>query len=198
MLGLVRAHAPLAWLVFGLFLAGCTPRTLSPLPMSETGDNDARLLGEWVGSTEDETIHATVSRLPDGRLRIIAVPLDRDETNRDDETLVVDAATAHLANGDYMTASVIRIGDDTDTGEGYVVCRYTFTATGEVEISIMSEDAVIADVEAGTVAGIVTRGKWIDEVSITAPSAALANYIAAADPERLFANSLAAFRRAGE
>ena len=59
----------------------------------------------------------------------------------------------------------------------------------------MSEEPVILDIEAGKLAGEVDEGRFATEVDITATTAELAAYVAAADPERVFADLFVTLRR---
>ncbi len=189
-----RINVLAAGLIICALVLGCVPRALNPLPHDA---NDTRLLGNWIGESDGETIRAEVTELSGDRLRIFTISLDENGEPSDEDPFIVHAWTTRLSNGDYLTARVIEdeiIDEDDDPG--FVICRYMFTEDGQVAISFMAEEAIIADIENGIIGGSVTIGQWFNEIVLDASPTALAAYLEAADSSNLFAPPFATFRRA--
>jgi hypothetical protein len=190
-----RAGGLIVCLLTLTILFGCMPRTNHPLPYAQVADE--RLLGEWIGISDGERISATVTRESPERLRISTISLGYEEGGGfSEDPLIVVAWTTKLQGEDYLTAQVVDPDDEDEFG--FVICRYTISEDGEVAFSTMDEDAVAADIESGLVAGIVTRGKWIDDIILDAPPESLATYLTSADTDRIFAPPFATFRRIGD
>jgi len=174
-----------------LLLSACIPDSKFPLPAPADGKGDDRLIGRWVGVEEDEKGYADVSSIGGGRylVRIVDKP-DRDESR-------YEILTTFIGERWYMSILVIgRAEDNVPKTPPYMIARYEISSSGILSIHMMSWEALAEDVRAGRIAGEVESGEHWDDVLLIDESEVLADYIVAADPERIFNGiSLAAMRR---
>lgn len=177
-------HAPTVVLVlFVGFASACMPRSSAPLPSAGV---DERLVGVWLAEVDGERVEATVTRAEE-RLHVVTVATDVDDAEDEPERMVFEATSSAIGGSDYLSFRVIEWTDDDDVSlEGFYFCLYELAPADSLAVRCLATDPVVADVEAGLVAGTVERGEYVTEVTLTADGAALAAYLAAADPERLF------------
>lgn len=174
-----------------LLLSACIPDSKYPLPPPPDGKGDDRLIGRWVGVEEDEKGYVDISSGGGGRYLVRVVDKPDGEESR------YEILTTSIRGRWYM--SILPVGHAEDTlpkPQPYTIASYDISAEGILSIHLMSWKALAEDVRAGRVAGEVKSGKDWDDVLLTAESDALAAYIAAADPERIFRGTLTLmFRR---
>lgn len=176
-----------------LLLSACIPESKHPLPLPADGKGDDRLIGRWISAEEGEEGYADVAAAGGGyyHVRIKDGP---DPADGEAEYVIL---STWIGGQWYMTI----IGADQAEeggaeGQRYMIARYDMTAQGELIIQLMNREALAEDVRAGRIMGEVDAGEHWDDVLLTADSEALAAYIAAVDPERIFAGMrLAAMRR---
>jgi hypothetical protein len=172
-----------------LLLSACIPESKYPLPAPADGKGDDRLIGRWVSVEEDEKGYADIGRVDGGYYHVLI----KDGPDDADAETEMDIVTTLIGGQWYMTIIGGEQTEDAGAKEPrYLIARYVLTAQGELTIQLMSSEAVAEDVRAGRVAGEVKPGEHRDDVLLTAESEALAAYIAAADPDRIFSGVLLA------
>jgi hypothetical protein len=182
-------------LAFVLALAACVPTSRHPLTAPQDAVKDGRLIGLWTGMVDDERVYFHFIDKGDEDLH--AVGASHGDGDRRGGWSAYGIRTARLGATWYLTAEVL-VEDGKSVAEEddrYLLCRYQITASGELEVWLMSEEPVILDIEAGKIAGQVDEGRFATEIELTAPSAELAAYVAAADPERVFGDLFLTLRR---
>jgi len=91
---------------------------------------------------------------------------------------------------------VLRNGEDAgDDEKSYALVRYRISKDGVFTVWRMSEKKVIEDIEGGKLKGEVKKGRWVNEVKITASTDQLAQYVRNSDPKRLFGELIGSFRK---
>lgn len=183
-----------AWTILALLLAACVPDSRHPLSDPDKAVIDSRLTGLWVSRIDDED--AFVHFLPKGESEM--------------DILTISYTKDGGASWSAFTMFSSRIGDewymnvrasaangrsaDEDKGHGYFLYRYRVSGNGELMVWSMAPSAAVAAIESG-LAGTVRKGKWTEEITITAPTGALAGYVGKSDPEWLFGELVGTFRR---
>lgn len=181
------AVMPLFWVL--VLLSACIPDSRYPLPPPPDGKGDDRLIGRWVSEEENEKGYADVAPAGGGYYHVL-IKDGPDDTDAETE---MDIVTTSIGGRWYMTMIGAEQTEEAGSKEPrYHIAHYDFTAQGELAIQLMSWEALAEDVRAGRVAGEVKPGEHWDDVLLTAGSEALAAYIAAADPDRIFAGVLLA------
>jgi len=174
-----------------LLLSACIPDSKFPLPAPADGKGDDRLIGRWVGVEKDEKGYADISSAGGGRylVRIVDEP--------DNEEARYEILTTSIRGRWYMSMLLVGRAEDTVPKTlPYMIASYDISTEGILSIRLMSWEALAEDVRAGRVAGEVESGEHWDDVLLIDESEVLADYVVAADPERIFNGiSLAAMRR---
>jgi hypothetical protein len=184
-------------LPFVLFLSACIPDSRHPLPPPADGEGDDRLIGRWIAADEGERGYAEVTSAGGGRYHVRMVSFDDDgpDAGTIDES-AMDVVTTRIGGRWFMTVTSFSKPEEGGPEESrYLIARYDITAQGEWLIYLMGWEPLAEDVRAGRVAGEVKPAEMWEDVLLTADSEALAAYIAAADPERIFAGHPLHMRR---
>lgn len=179
-------------IAIALLVAACVPETVHPLSDPASAKIDTRLSGLWSGNIGESFVFAHFLPKGDGEMEIVTVAREKDESAH---WSVFSMFPSRVAGNDYMNVKLLvddgRPQDQDD--QGFVLCRYEVDGDGGLTVWRIDEAAAIADIEQGKVGGKVRRGKWTTNVRITAPTAELGPYVAAADPKRLFADLVGKF-----
>jgi hypothetical protein len=183
-----------ALIVAVLALAACVPTTRHPLLGPDEGVNDARLTGAWAGTVDKQRVYFHfIAQNADG-FHVLGLTHGGPEEHGGWSAYGV--RTTQLGATRYL--SVELLVDDAklvDDEERFLVMRYRLGPTGELEVWTMSEEPVILDIEAGKLAGEVDKGRFATDIDIAATTGQLAAYVAAADPERVFADLFVTLKR---
>lgn len=168
-----------------LLLSACIPDSRYPLPRPADGKGDDRLIGRWIFVGEAEKGHVDISSAGGGRYHV------RIQNGPDASLRKTEMDLVPTRIGGQLIMTVIGFGPPEEGGpEGapHLIVRYAITAQGDLLIYPMNLEALAEDIRAGLVEGEVKPGEIWENVSLTADSEALAAYIVAADPERIFAD----------
>ncbi len=171
-----------------LLLSACIPESKHPLPLPVDGKGDDRLIGRWIPAEEGEEGYADVAAAGGGRYQVKMISYDEDGPNDNPDITEMEILTTRIGEQWFMTVVGIDEPDEGGPDEPlYMILRYDITAEDDLLIRPMNWKALAPDVRAGLVAGETKPGEYWEDVHLTADSEALAAYIAAADPERIFA-----------
>ncbi len=176
-----------------LFLSACVPDSRHPLPPPADGKGDDRLIGCWIFVGESDKGYLDISSVGGGRYHVV-IQNGPDASSHTTET---DILPTRIDGQLFMT--VVGFGPPEEGGpEGapHLIARYDMTVQGDWLVYPMRLEALAEDVRVGLVAGKVSPSElWGEAVRLTADSEALAAYIAAADPTRIFADKPFHMRR---
>lgn len=152
-------------------LAGCVPAMTRPPPVHPDGAVDSRLIGIWL-SGKDEPGFTFIGE-DDGKMRAALVNV------LDNGRLEVDEFEFYRAASG--PANLLMVTDDDNKGKErrYLVIRYQFDGDHRFRIHWLSSKRVKLAIERGDIQGRVVRGRWIDDVLITAPHAAAVEWMEA-------------------
>lgn len=189
-----KAVRVLAALAIVAMLAACVPTTRHPLIGPEGGVTDGRLTGLWTGVVDKQRVYFHFIAQDEDGFHLLGAthggPEERGGWS------AYDVRTARLGAARYLSVKLlVDDGKVVDDDERFLACRYRIGPTGELLVWTMSEEPVILDIEAGKLAGEVDQGRFATSIDITATTAELAAYVAAADPERVFADLFVTLRR---
>lgn len=177
-----------------LLISACIPGSRHPLPPPADGKGDDRLIGRWDSVEKDNKGYMEIVAAGGGRYyaRISSLDVNGPDGGKLNET-APEFLTTPIGGQWFMSVIDVAAPDERDANEpGYLIFRYEITAQDELLIFTMSREAVVADVRAGLVAG---EADPEGDILLTADSEALATYIAATDPKRLFLGELIPLRR---
>lgn len=170
-------------------LSACVPDSRYPLPGSDDGKGDDRLVGRWYFAGEREKGFLEISPSGAGRYQ---VRFDNRPSERDVEILPTRI-------GGLLLATLTRYGPPKEgepSGAPHLIVRYELTDDGDILVYWMERKALAADVRAGLIDGRVEPSElWGETVRLTADSRSLATYLAIADPARIFVVEPVGLRR---
>lgn len=191
--GAKAARVVAAFAIMAL-LAACVPTTRNPLLGPEDGVTDGRLTGLWTGMVDKQRVYFHFIAQNDDGYHVLGLTHGGPEEHGGWSAYGV--RTVRLGEARYMSVEpLVDDGKLVDDDERFIACRYRIGPTGELLIWTMSEEPVILDIEAGKLAGQVDEGRFGTSIDITATTAELAAYVAAADPERVFADLFVTLKR---
>lgn len=180
-------------LAFLLGQGACVPESRHPLSEPESSVIDQRLVGLWVGRFGDANAYLHFVPKSENEMAIIAVSRGAEGVAGWSVFTMVSGAI-----GETWYMSVKGRLDDGEPwregGGGFFLCRYRISAQGELSLWLLEAEAAAAAI-AGGLRGRVEKGRFFDDIEITAATAELAAYVAAADPETLFSDPIGSFRR---
>jgi hypothetical protein len=176
-----------------LGLVACVPESRHPLSDPETATIDERLVGLWAGRFGEANAYLHFLPRSEGEMEIIAV-----SRGVEGESGWSVFTTVSGAIGETWYMSVKGRLDDGEPwregGGGFFLCRYRISAEGELLVWMLGAEAAVAAI-AGGLGGRVEKGRFFDDIEITASTAELAAYLATADPKKLFTDPIGSFRR---
>jgi len=161
-------------------LLGACPESMNPVSAVATARPDPRLFGTWSAIMEGDRVSLRVWSSEAGLTN--ALLTEHQEGGRTKSDLY-EAFPSRV--GDLEVVNVKEL-DGKD--HGWSVLKYEVSER-ELTLWMTDFDAVRGDIKAGKLKGIAEEGA-LGETRITASSAQLAAYLAAADPKRLFRKPL--------
>lgn len=188
------AGALVGALIVLVALAGCLPEAVHPLSDPDQASRDQRLLGLWSATIEDGTLFAHFLSEGGSVMEIMTVSYEDDG---DGEWLAFSMFASRVGDDWYMNVKPLaESGEAFDQAEqNYYLSRYEITGDGRLTVWTMTEGAVIEDIRAGKVGGVVEEGGWVTTIRITEGTEGLTSYVRGSDPARLFGERLGEFRR---
>ncbi len=170
----------------------CVPESRHPLTEPESSVIDQRLVGLWVGRFGDANAYLHFVPKNEREMAIIAVSRGVEGESGWSVFTMVSGAIGETW---YMSVKGrLDDGEPWREGGGFLLCRYRISGEGELSLWMLAAEAAASAI-AGGLGGKVEKGRCFDDIEITASTAELAAYVAAADPETLFSDPIGSFRR---
>lgn len=185
----------LTGLVLAIFLASCVPESLHPLSDPDKAFIDSRLTGTWTGKSEDESFFVHFLPRPEGKMDVLLVSniIDKEDIG---EWSVITMFSSKIDDQTYMNMKFVAQSDKPcpDEPGNFFLCRYRISDDSRLAVWAMTESAIITAIENG-LKGETNKGKWVNDVKITAETNELSEYIKKHDPELLFGDPIGDFYR---
>ncbi len=175
-----------------LLLAACVPRSMHPLSDPELARVDTRLVGLWSARIEEDDVYLHFVPRADGWTEVVSVSYNTDRAGGD--WLVFRMVATRIDGRDFMSLKFIAEANERAHSEFFHLARYRLSRDGELTIWTMPQEAAAKAIQAG-LAGKIRKGRFGDDVLLTATTTDLASYLSRAGDGSLFSNRLAVFRR---
>jgi len=194
MRSILKAAAGLCLL---LLTSACLVETEATLADPDPKSVDTRLLGAWYTAKGGEVVLFSVVA-DDSKPGIYRVAFVNINPHADSgiEALRYQAWRTVVNGHSYLNVRRTS-GSGTDT-PALTIVSYDFGNDGTLVLRLMDTKQVIAAIEAGKLKGRFTKGRYVDEATITASRAEMAAFIAGADHDALFATKTGALHRLAE
>ena len=171
-----------------LSLSGCLPVSVNPLSSLDEATADSRLPGVWCGKSGDDTIF--LHFVAGEGMRMQAVEVDHEKTGKAHTTLY-NVFISTIGDFRYMN---IREGKGEE--KPYYFARYKISTSGSLSVWLMSEKSAAKAIKAGKIAGKVVKQSSGDlDVKITDTTKSLAAFVRESDPELVFDQKFATFKK---
>ena len=173
-------------------VASCVPpESKNPLSDPAQAKPDARLVGLWAGDVDGAV--ATIQFFPKTGAFLDLVITGNDGV-KGASVLAFDAFPSTVNGKTYLNLRSKTFqgayADKFELAPAYIFARYDVAKDASITFFPMDDDLVKESVAAGKLKGTVKDGT----VTLTASSKELAEYVRAADPEKLF-KKLGTFRK---
>ncbi len=184
-------------LAAALGLAACLPDSINPLGDPQTAPPDARLVGDWAGTMNDEPATLSVTSGEGAMLNFRVVTTDADGKK---DWVLLDGFPDELKKRTYMN---MKFREETDkvydpAEQNFFVCRYVLTDDGTLTVWTMAEQPVVDAIADGGINGSVDPGKGDRSIHITDSNVMLADFIENSNPDIVFGHKIAVFHRAAQ
>jgi len=186
-----------------LFLAGCLPESKNPLSTPAGSLFDPHLEGVYQQRETDEVAfwHFRYRRENRGQghehdvspwIDVLTAGHSKDGSL---ERSRYEALVTQIGGANYLSFISLPSDGAKKRPVRYSFARYAVNSRGDLRIWLAHESAFVAAVKAGKLRGKVTPHKFGDSVEITDPTPHLAAFLAASDPQTLFAGKPMVLRR---
>lgn len=166
------------------------PRSSHPLSDPAAAKPDPRLVGLWTGLVNGSKATLQVFAKTGASLDLVLVG---DDGEKGAAVLTFDAFPSALGGKTYLNLRAKTFhawADGFDLSPDYIFARYELTKDGALSLAVMDDAPVKKAVAAKTLAGTVAD----DDVTLSASTKDLAEFVRTAKPDELF-SSFGTFRR---
>ena len=184
----------------GLFLllltSACLVETEATIADADPKMADAKLVGSWYHAEKGEAIILSIAadEKAEGVYRIVFATI-KPGSDEPVESTAYRAWRTVVNNRAYITGELI--GAPTEGMPKRTLISYDIE--GDVLVLRLMDTTLLAEaIASGKLKGKVVKGGYVDQITITAPRAELAAFIAAADYDKLFSVKAERLRKMGE
>ncbi|HWB60163.1 MAG TPA: hypothetical protein VG733_11770 [Chthoniobacteraceae bacterium] len=187
-----RVVTALAVIAMTIGLGGCLPTSKNPLSNPAEAVVDMRLNGVWYGKSGEDTIFLHFVAGKATSMDVVEVDHEKDG---DAHTSIYTMFPTIIGNQRYMN-----VREKGGADKPYYFARYTLSKNGTLTIWLMSEAPVAKAVKSEKLAGKITvknagASNESRDIGLTASTASLDAYVSGADPDVLFAEKFATFKK---
>lgn len=182
----------LARLSLVLFLGACVPESVHPLSDPERAKVDTRLTGLWSAIQDEEEVFLHFVPRRDGWTEVVAISY-RDDRSAGD-WMVFRMFPSKIDNKNYMNLLFIAEPDKWENSKRFLMARYSISPVDVLSVWVMKSKSAARAVEAG-LPGRVKKGRYTDDVVITASPAEWQAFMRKVGNEELFSELFGSFKR---
>ena len=191
-------RAKFLWAVAALALSACIPDSINPLGDPASAVPDARLLGRWVGTMNEQWATLAVTA---GEGAALCFRVETTDQEGKTEWVVLDGFPAVANKQTYMNVKFREEADKVydPVAENYYILRYAVSKdSAALDVWAMAEVMVVDAIADGRVNGMADPAGAVRNAHITDSTVAVRVFVENSNPERVFGEKLASFRRAAD
>jgi hypothetical protein len=191
-------RAKFLWAVAALALSACIPDSINPLGDPARATPDSRLVGRWTGTMNEQRAALAVTAGEGTALRFRVETTDQEGKT---EWVVLDGLPAVAKKQTYMN---VKFREEENkvydpATENYYILRYAVSKDGlGLDVWAMAEAMVVDAIAGGRINGMADPAGAVRNVHITDSTVAVRDFVENSNPERVFGEKFASFRRAAD